>query len=94
MVRCKAAISSAIDLFHDWKAGGHGSVDMNQALIHSCDVYFYTVGQRMGIDTIAEYAKQFGLGQETGVELASERIGIVPSTAWKQKAKKSTLVSG
>jgi len=62
-------------------------MDMDHALIHSCDVYFYTVGQRMGIDTIADYAKQFGLGQETGVELPSERVGIVPSTAWKQKAK-------
>jgi penicillin-binding protein 2 len=60
---------------------------MNHALVHSCDVYFYTIGQRMGIDTIADYAKQFGLGHETGVELPSERVGIVPSTAWKQKAK-------
>jgi penicillin-binding protein 2 len=60
---------------------------MTHALVHSCDVYFYTIGQRMGIDTIADYAKQFGLGQETGVELPSERVGIVPSTAWKQKAK-------
>ena len=48
-------------------------------------MYFYTVGQRMGIDTIAEYAKQFGLGQETGVELASERVGIVPSTPGNRK---------
>jgi len=67
---------------------------MNEALIHSCDVYFYTVGQRMGIDTIAEYAKQFGLGQETGVELPSERVGIVPSTAWKQKARNQPWYPG
>ena len=89
-----AAINSAIDCFMTGKPGGHGTVDMNQALIHSCDVYFYTVGQRMGIDTIAEYAKQFGLGQETGVELPSERVGIVPSTAWKQKAKKQPWYPG
>jgi penicillin-binding protein 2 len=63
-------------------------------LIHSCDVYFYTVGQRMGIDTIAEYARQFGLGQETGVELASERVGIVPSTAWKLKARNQPWYPG
>ena len=61
--------------------------------IHSCDVYFYTVGQRMGIDTMASYAHQFGLGEETGVELPSERIGIVPSTAWKQKAKNEAVAA-
>jgi penicillin-binding protein 2 len=86
-VRCAGHYQFGNRLFHDWKASGHGAVDMNQALIHSCDVYFYTLGQRMGIDTIADYAKQFGLGHETGVELPSERVGIVPSTAWKQKAK-------
>ena len=63
-------------------------------LVHSCDVYFYTVGQRMGIDTMAAFANQFGLGKETGVELPSERIGIVPSTAWKQKAKNEPWLPG
>ncbi|WP_447599276.1 penicillin-binding protein 2 [Nitrospira sp. Nam80] len=86
-VRCAGGYQFGNRLFRDWKASGHGSVDLNYALVHSCDVYFYTVGQRMGIDTIADYAKQFGLGHETGVELPSERVGIVPSTAWKQKAK-------
>jgi penicillin-binding protein 2 len=57
-------------------------------------VYFYTVGQRMGIDTIASYAHQFGLGEETGVELPSERVGIVPSTEWKQKAKHEQWLPG
>lgn len=94
MVRCNGGYQFGNRLFHDWKQGGHGSVDMNEALIHSCDVYFYTVGQRMGIDTIAEYAKQFGLGQETGVELPSERVGIVPSTAWKQKARNQPWYPG
>ena len=86
-VRCAGGYQFGNRLFRDWKASGHGLVDMTHALVHSCDVYFYTIGQRMGIDTIADYAKQFGLGRETGVELPSERIGIVPSTAWKQKAK-------
>lgn len=86
-VRCTGGYQFGNRLFRDWKASGHGAVDMNHALVHSCDVYFYTVGQRMGIDTIADYAHQFGLGHETGVELPSERVGIVPSTAWKQKAR-------
>jgi len=81
-------------MYRDWKAGGHGFVNLHQALVHSCDVYFYTVGQRMGIDTIASYAHQFGLGEETGVELPSERVGIVPSTEWKQKTKHEPWLPG
>ncbi|TKB92421.1 MAG: penicillin-binding protein 2 [Nitrospira sp.] len=80
--------------YHDWKAGGHGSVDLRHALVQSCDVYFYTVGQRMGIETMASFAHQFGLGEETGIELPSERIGIVPSEAWKRKAKNEPWLPG
>ena len=86
-------ISSVDALYHDWKAGGHGSVDLRHALVHSCDVYFYTVGQRMGIETMASFAHQFGLGEETGIELPSERIGIVPSEAWKRKAKNEAVAA-
>jgi penicillin-binding protein 2 len=62
-------------------------IDLKHAIIHSCDVYFYTVGNRMGIDTIARYAGQFGLGKETGIELPSERAGIMPSTTWKERVR-------
>lgn len=93
-VHCNGGYQFGRRLYHDWKAGGHGSVDLRQALIHSCDVYFYTVGQRMGIDTIAAYGHQFGLGEETGVDLPSERVGIMPSTAWKQKAKNEAWLPG
>ena len=80
-VRCTGGYQFGNRLFHDWKAGGHGMVDMNHALVHSCERAFLYGRPADGIDTIAEYAKQFGLGQETGVELPSERVGIVPSTA-------------
>lgn len=93
-VQCNGGYQFGRRLYHDWKASGHGSVDMRRALIHSCDVYFYTIGQRMGIDTMAEFGRAFGLGQETGVELPSERIGIMPSTAWKQKAKNEPWLPG
>ncbi|MBM4123384.1 MAG: penicillin-binding protein 2 [Nitrospira sp.] len=86
-IRCVGGFQFGNRLFKDWKAGGHGMMDITQALVDSCDVFFYTVGQRMGIDTIASFAMQFGLGQETGIELPSERVGIVPSNAWKEKAK-------
>jgi len=93
-VHCNGGYQFGRRLYHDWKAGGHGSVDLRQALIHSCDVYFYTIGQRMGIDTIASFGRQFGLGEETGVELPSERVGILPSTAWKQRAKNEPWLPG
>jgi len=93
-VFCNGGYQFGRRLYHDWKKGGHGPVDLRKALVHSCDVYFYTVGQRMGIDLMAEYGHQFGLGEETGVELPSERIGIMPSSAWKQKAKNEQWLPG
>ncbi|HZS11310.1 MAG TPA: penicillin-binding protein 2, partial [Nitrospirales bacterium] len=93
-IRCAGAYQFGKRLFHDWKAGGHGPMNLTQAIVQSCDVFFYTVGQRMGIDTIATYAEQFGLGHETGVELPSERVGIVPSTTWKKKARNETWLPG
>lgn len=93
-VSCTGGYQFGNRLYHDWKASGHGAVALHDALVHSCDVYFYTVGQRMGIDVMAEYGKEFGLGQSTGVELPSERAGIMPSTAWKEKAKNAPWLPG
>lgn len=93
-VHCNGGYQFGRRLYHDWKAGGHGFVNLHSALVHSCDVYFYTVGQRMGIDVMADFGKEFGLGQGTGVELPSERSGIMPSTTWKQKAKNEPWLPG
>jgi penicillin-binding protein 2 len=93
-VFCNGGYQFGKRIYHDWKASGHGSVDLHTALVHSCDVYFYTVGQRMGIDVMAEYGKDFGLGEVTGVELPSERAGIMPSNAWKQKARNEAWLPG
>ncbi len=81
-------------VFKDWKRGGHGVMDLYHALVQSCDVYFYNVGHRLGIDTIAETAHLFGLGQPTGVDLPSERVGVVPSTEWKQRVRKEQWYPG
>ncbi len=67
-----------------WKAGGHGSVDLHDALVGSCDVYFYQVGHRLGIDTIAKYARRFGLGRLPDAGLDHEKPGLVPDSAWKR----------
>jgi penicillin-binding protein 2 len=66
-----------------WKKEGHGSVDMRDALKRSCDVYFYTMGLRLGIDRIAKVAEAFGLGRRTGIPLAQEKPGLVPTSSWK-----------
>jgi len=68
-----------------WRKGGHGSVDLRRALVESCDVYFYNVALRLGIDKIARYARELGFGEETGIELGDEKPGLIPTTEWKRK---------
>jgi penicillin-binding protein 2 len=71
--------------FRDWKKEGHGAVDFHKSLVESCDVYYYTVGTRLGIDKIAKWARAFGLGEKTGALLDDEKSGLVPDTQWKRK---------
>jgi penicillin-binding protein 2 len=73
--------------YRDWKLGGHGWIDLERAVVESCDVYFYEYGSRVGIDAIADYAGRFGFGRRTGIDLAPENAGILPSTEWKLGAK-------
>ncbi|HHL34026.1 MAG TPA: penicillin-binding protein 2 [Desulfobulbaceae bacterium] len=72
-------------IYRCWKHSGHGAVDLNRALSESCDVYFYQVGQRLGVDRLAKYARMFGLGRKTGVEMEHEKSGLIPTSAWKKK---------
>jgi len=74
--------------YRDWKKGGHGSrIYLEDAIIQSCDTFFYDVGVKMTIDTLSLYGTRFGLGQKTGLDMPSERSGIMPSRAWKRAAK-------
>ncbi len=68
-----------------WKEQGHGTVDVVKALAESCDVYFYQLGKRLGVDRLAEYAKKCGLGACTGIDLANESSGLIPTSEWKKK---------
>ena len=86
-IQCNGRFWFGNRTYRDWKASGHGMVDLHKAMMQSCDVYFYKMGHRLGIDTIATYASLFGLGKKTGIDLPSERSGIVPSPAWKQQAR-------
>lgn len=68
-----------------WKHVGHGAVNLKRALSESCDVYFYQVGQRLGVNRLAGYANRLGLGRKTGVEMEHEKSGLIPTSEWKMK---------
>ncbi len=70
-----------------WKVVGHGKVSLYEAIVGSCDVYFYRLGELLDVDTIARYSKAFGLGEKTGFEIGSEKPGLVPTSEWKLKTR-------
>jgi len=72
-------------VYRCWKKGGHGSVDIIKAVEESCDVFFYQVGQRLGVDRLAFYAKAAGLGSPTRIFLDQEARGLIPTAAWKKR---------
>ncbi|HIN88515.1 MAG TPA: penicillin-binding protein 2 [Nitrospinaceae bacterium] len=77
-----------------WKKKGHGNMNLHDALVQSCDVYFYTLGHRLGIDNLAKYANRLGLGELTGIELQGEKPGLVPSRQWKKRFKNEPWFPG
>jgi len=72
-------------VFHCWQPKGHGTVDLHTAIVHSCDVFFYTIGKELGIDKISHYAAALGLGKPTGIDLPGEEPGLVPSEEWVER---------
>ncbi|HAA02500.1 MAG TPA: penicillin-binding protein 2 [Syntrophobacteraceae bacterium] len=85
-VSCPGYYNFAGRDYRCWRERGHGSVDLHQALVQSCDVYFYTVGMRLGVDRIAKYAKMLGLGAKTEIGLDREHPGLIPTSLWKKNA--------
>ncbi|MEE8581835.1 MAG: penicillin-binding protein 2 [Myxococcota bacterium] len=77
-----------------WRRGGHGKVDLKRALTESCDVYFYQLGMRLGIERLAKYARGFGLGRPTGIDLPGEVAGLVPTIEWKERVRKESWLRG
>jgi len=82
--RCQGGLPFGGRVFRCWKRSGHGRVDLKQALAQSCDVYFYQIGQRLGIQKIAEYARRFGLGRDIHIALGHAAAGIIPDAVWKR----------
>ena len=84
-VTCKGKIELFGEKFHCWKKKGHGVMNMRSAIKRSCDVYFYEVARKLGVDRLSQTAKKFGLGKKVLSNFIEERSGVVPSTDWKKK---------
>ena len=82
---CAGAFPYGNREFRCWKEGGHGPISLRRAIVESCDIYFYQAALKIGVDTIAHYAREFGLGRKTGIALPYEKAGIVPSSSWKKR---------
>ena len=102
-IRCKGFYTLPNDEDHryrDWKKQGHGMVDMADAIEQSCDVYFYEISNRMGINRMHDYLREFGFGDKTGIDLFGERSGLLPSREWKRRVHNKiwypgeTLIAG
>lgn len=86
-VTCTGGVSHGSHFFGCWKKGGHGAMDLHDALVNSCDVYFYEVGKRLGIERIHKWATAFGIGKESGLGFMKERQGLMPNTEWKKEKR-------
>jgi penicillin-binding protein 2 len=80
--------------FYDDLAGGHGTLHLPDAIAESCDVFFYQVGHELGIDRLDRFARAFGIGRPTGIDLPGETSGILPSPAWKQRVYNDQWYAG
>ncbi len=91
---CTGELELGDSTFHCWERRGHGSMDMLSAITQSCDVYFYEIAKRTGIDRISAMARRLGMGQILDIELAGEKKGLMPTRAWKKKAKRVSWQQG
>jgi penicillin-binding protein 2 len=93
-VRCDGGATFYDHYFRCDLRSGHGSLDLHQAIVHSCDVYFYTMGDKVGIDNISNYASMVGIGKKTGIDLPGEAEGLMPSRKWKLRAQREKWYLG
>ncbi len=93
-VYCPGHFTLGSHTFNCWKEGGHGTVEFHQAVAQSCDTFFYTVADRMGIEKYAQMARRFGLGQRYDIGLMGEKSGLIPDPEWKMKSYKQRWTGG
>lgn len=93
-IRCPGGATFYGRYFKCWVKQGHGTVDLHKGIVQSCDVFFYHVGNRLGIDEIARYAEMVGFGHKTGIDLPHEAEGVVPSSQWKMRLFRQKWYAG
>jgi penicillin-binding protein 2 len=93
-VFCNGHFQSGRRTFHCWKDGGHGSMDLVNAIKNSCNVYFFTIASQIGVDKFADMARKFGYGEKFDISLYGAKAGNVPSDAWKRQVFKTPWVGG
>jgi penicillin-binding protein 2 len=93
-VTCKGSYTLGKDTFRCWEKKGHGTVDLKRALKESCDVYFYQLGEKLGVDKIAAYARELGLGSAMNVGLENEKKGNIPTAEWKERKYRQKWLRG
>jgi penicillin-binding protein 2 len=93
-VDCTGSLALGNHIFHCWKKHGHGRVNLHRGIAQSCDVYFYTVARRLGIDGLESGAHRLGFGRRTGIEIPGERAGVIPGRAWKEKTYGTKWLEG
>jgi penicillin-binding protein 2 len=80
--------------YRDWKKSGHGAVNIEKAIVESCDVYFYDLANKLGIDRIHDFLGRFGFGKSSGIDISGEITGLLPSQKWKRRTKKESWYTG
>lgn len=93
-ITCEGFVRFGGRTYRDWKWQGHGQVDLHRSLVESCDVYYYEMGAKLGVDTISQFSYIFGLGRPTGIGLAYEKGGLIPTSEWKKRVYKEPWFPG
>jgi len=93
-VHCSGGISLYGTYQHCWVPTGHGTLALHNGIVHSCDVYFYTIGAKAGIDNLAFYGDIAGFGHPSGIDLPNEKSGVMPSTEWKLRTQRTKWYAG
>lgn len=93
-VYCNGSVVLHGHRFRCWRRGGHGFVDLERSLEESCDVYYYLLGQRLGIDGMADWMHRFGFGRATGLDLAFEASGLIGTPEWSRRVRKTAWYAG
>jgi penicillin-binding protein 2 len=89
---CHGGLHFGNRFFKCWNKGGHGTLDAVHGMGQSCDVFFYNLGLKLGVNGLAQYAHEFGLGSKTGIDMPSEKAGLIPTAEWKERVRQQKWI--